>query len=606
MSGPFEAILRTPFAGPWRRFTNAVRVVSASRVEEVRGAIADVEEAVARGLYAAGFVTYEAAGAFDLPVKAASSSLPLVCFGLFTADCVETLARFPAAGAAEVGLWQPSIDHHAYLSAITAIKHRIEAGDTYQINFTFRLTAPFHGDPRALMADLYAAQAGGWSAFVEFGSHTICSASPELFFVNEDGRIECHPMKGTASRGWWAAQDIARAEALRRSEKNRAENVMIVDMVRNDLGRVATTGSVRAVSLFDVERYPLQWQMTSRVLADAPGTGLAAMFEAMFPSGSITGEPKHSAMGIIQELESMPRGVYTGAIGYLSPHGRAHFNVAIRTVVIDRERSSAEFGVGSGIVWDSVDRDEYDECLIKAAMVQGSRFTVHGSPFQRSAFNVQSSAFRLPSYITGENPDFQLLETIRWDPDSGFRLLDRHLARLRASAECFGFANDIAELRVLLDAAVVGLQRAAKIRVLLGHDGSVLCEAADLGELSDRPLRAALAAEPIHPADVFLFHKTTQRTVHEKARASQPDAEAVILWNTLGEVTEATDFNVVVEVDGAKVTPPIECGLLPGTLRAELLDGGEITERRVTVEELRAAGRGWLINSVRGWVPFTL
>ena len=388
MDARFEAVLRTPFAGPWRRFRNPVRVVTASRVDEVRAALADVERMVRGGLYAAGFVAYEAAGAFDLPVKAASSSLPLVCFGLFPPDSVETLGRFRATGRAEVGQWQPSIDHDAYLRAIAAIKERIEAGDTYQINFTFRLMAPFRGDPAALMTDLHAAQAGRWSAFLDLGAHAICSASPELFFVSEDGRIECHPMKGTAPRGWWAAQDAARAEELHRSEKNRAENVMIVDMVRNDLGRIATTGSVCAVSLFDVERYPLQWQMTSRVRADAPGTGLAAIFESMFPSGSITGAPKHSAMGIIQELESTPRGIYTGAIGYLSPQGRAHFNVAIRTVVIDRERSSAEFGVGSGIVWDSVDRDEYDECLIKASMVQGSRvrFTVH-----RSAFDVTSA-----------------------------------------------------------------------------------------------------------------------------------------------------------------------------------------------------------------------
>lgn len=604
MADRFEAVLRTPFGGPWRHFTSPVRVVSTHAVVGVRTALAEVEAAVHSGLYAAGFVTYEASAAFGLPATVQhgprcnmeQNGLPLVCFGLFDAESIETLAQLPQGGAAELGEWQPSIDHAAYLRAITAIKARIEAGDTYQINFTFRLNAPFRGEPAALMRDLYAAQAGRWSAFVDIGTHAICSASPELFVLGEDGRLECHPMKGTAARGWWPAQDAQRGKQLQLSEKNRAENVMIVDMVRNDLGRIATVGSVRAVSLFDVERYPLQWQMTSRVVAEAPGAGLSAIFESMFPSGSITGAPKHSAMSIIGELESTPRGIYTGAIGYLSPHGRWHFNVAIRTVLIDRTLNTAEFGVGSGIVWDSVDRDEYDECLIKARMVH----------VQSSAFGAQPSAVPIPSYIAGDAPDFRLLETLRWTHESGLVLLERHLARMHASAECFGFTHGVQELRALLNEATADLVNPARVRLLLEHDGTVVCEAADLEPLPKRSLRAALAADPVDPHDVVLFHKTTRRTTYERARASRPDAEAVILWNTLGEVTEGTDFNLVVEIDGARVTPPVECGLLPGTFRAQLLDDGEISERRITVDELCAAGRGWLINSVRGWVPFTL
>ena len=604
MADRFEAVLRTPFGGPWRHLTSPVRVVSTHAVVGVRTALAEVEAAVHSGLYAAGFVTYEASAAFGLPATVQhgprcnmeQNGLPLVCFGLFDAESIETLAQLPQGGAAELGEWQPSIDHAAYLRAITAIKARIEAGDTYQINFTFRLNAPFRGEPAALMRDLYAAQAGRWSAFVDIGTHAICSASPELFVLGEDGRLECHPMKGTAARGWWPAQDAQRGKQLQLSEKNRAENVMIVDMVRNDLGRIATVGSVRAVSLFDVERYPLQWQMTSRVVAEAPGAGLSAIFESMFPSGSITGAPKHSAMSIIGELESTPRGIYTGAIGYLSPHGRWHFNVAIRTVLIDRTLNTAEFGVGSGIVWDSVDRDEYDECLIKARMVH----------VQSSAFGAQPSAVPIPSYIAGDAPDFRLLETLRWTHESGLVLLERHLARMHASAECFGFTHGVQELRALLNEATADLVNPARVRLLLEHDGTVVCEAADLEPLPERSLRAALAADPVDPHDVVLFHKTTRRTTYERARASRPDAEAVILWNTLGEVTEGTDFNLVVEIDGARVTPPVECGLLPGTFRAQLLDDGEISERRITVDELCAAGRGWLINSVRGWVPFTL
>ncbi|MEO6212023.1 MAG: chorismate-binding protein [Vicinamibacterales bacterium] len=608
MRDSLEAILRTPSAGPWRRFSSPVRIVRAFVPGDVRDALSQVDDAVSSGLYAAGFVSYEAAGAFGLPVRPGPPDLPLVCFGLFTPGNVETLGRFPVAGEATVGTWTPSITHDTYLDAISTIKSRIEAGDTYQINYTFRLTAPFTGDPRALMRDLHARQAGRWSAFVDIGTHTLCSASPELFFSREGGAVSCLPMKGTAARGWWPDQDLARGAALRRSDKNRAENVMIVDMVRNDLGRAARTGSVQVVSLFDAERYPLQWQLTSRVIADVADAGLVTLFEAMFPSGSVTGAPKHSAMGLIAGLESAPRGVYTGAIGYLSPNGRSHFNVAIRTVVVDRARNVADFGVGSGIVWDSVDSDEYEECLIKAGMVIG----LQGSGGVQGSHGFQSSTAQglagslVPAYVTGEHPDFRLLETIGWTPEAGYSLLERHLNRLRASAECFGFPCDVADIQTLLTDAAAALHQPSKVRVLLDADGGLLCEALDLGRLPDRPLRAAVAVTPIDRFDLFLYHKTTRRDVYDRAGAECADAETVILWNTAGEVTEATDFNVVVELSGARVTPPLECGLLPGTMRAELLERGDVIEGRITIDELRVASRKWLVNSVRGWVEFEL
>jgi para-aminobenzoate synthetase/4-amino-4-deoxychorismate lyase len=498
--------------------------------------------------------------------------------------------RLPAADPPSFGSWTPSIDHAAYLDAIAAIKNRIEAGDTYQINYTFRLRAPFTGEPLGAMRDLFAAQAGPWSAYVSTGRHVICSASPELFFSLDGERVICRPMKGTAARGYWPDDDRARAEALRASAKNRAENVMIVDMVRNDLGRIASTGSVRVTALHDVERYPLQWQMTSTVEALVPHPSLAKLFGAMFPCGSITGAPKISSMKIIRDLESTPRGIYTGAIGYASPHGRAHANVAIRTVVFDVTAGRAEFGVGSGVVWDSVGQDEYDECLLKAEMLSGA---------SRPAF--VSGA----SYITLERPDFKLLETILWTPGEGFVLLDRHLSRLRASAECFGFTCHLDDVRAQLDLAVGDLRGPSRARILLDHDGSVLCEAVDLIPLND-PLEVAFAAEPIDPSDVFLYHKTTKRDVYDRARASRPDAGSVLLWNEAGEVTEATEANLVIVRGGAKVTPPVECGLLPGTLRAELLASGEIVEGRVTKDDLASCEEIWLINSVRGWMRAVL
>jgi para-aminobenzoate synthetase/4-amino-4-deoxychorismate lyase len=586
---PFEALIRTPWRGPWRRFTNPIAVLQADRPEDVAACLAEVDSEVsARECFAAGFVTYEAAAAFGLPVQhPPSDGLPLVCFGLFSADDVRTASAITASAPHRIGAWQPSIDHDAYLEAVRRIKLRIEAGDTYQINFTFRLSADFEGDPRSLMAELDAAQAGRWGAFVDVGRYAICSASPELFFTAADGRIECRPMKGTAARGLHPAADAAQAETLRRSEKNRAENVMVVDMVRNDLGRIAAVGSVHVPSLFDVERYPAHWQMTSTVaaaLADPDGPTLASLFEALFPSGSVTGAPKHSSMGIIRDLEIGPRGIYTGAIGYLSPRGRAHFNVAIRTVAVDRERGRAEFGVGSGIVWDSVDRDEYDECLLKASIV-------------------------VPSSETGEHAirsaDFKLLETIGWTPAKGYVLLERHLERVRASADYFGFECDMAVIRFMLDACIADLRGPAKVRLRIGREGTILCEAVDVAEIT-RPLRAALAPEPVDSSNVFLYHKTTRRQVYDDARVARPDVDAVILWNETGDVTEATDYNVVVELEGRKVTPRVESGLLAGTLRAELLQTGEIVERRITVAELRGASRLWLINSVRGLIEATL
>jgi para-aminobenzoate synthetase/4-amino-4-deoxychorismate lyase len=584
---PLRIILRTPWSGPWRSFTDPVRVIEAHEPGDVRKALRAVDDAVRGGSYAAGFVSYEAAAAFGLPASAGDRLVPLVCFGIYPPDHVQPLGRLPTAGEATFGSWEPSIDHRQYLAAIAAIKDRIEAGDTYQINFTFRLRAPFSGDPLGAMRQLYAAQAGPWSAFVDAGDLAICSASPELFYSADGEHLVCRPMKGTWPRGLWPAQDLERGQELRRSEKNRAENVMIADMVRNDLGRVARVGTVRATSLFDVERYPLQWQMVSTVEAGVNGPMLARLFGAMFPCGSITGAPKHSSMGIIRELESAPRGVYTGAIGYLTPGGRSHFSVAIRTVVIDRKTGEAEFGVGSGVVWDSVDRDEYDECVLKARMLTSA---APGRP-----------AGAGPGYVLDDPPGFRLLETMLWTPEAGFALLDAHLARLRASADCFAFDCDIGEVRALLDGLTGDLRGPAKVRLQVGADGSVLCNAVDLMPLPP-VLRLALAQQPVDRQDLFLYHKTTNRETYERARASRPDADAVILWNTSGEITEATEANIVIERNGQKVTPPIDCGLLPGTLRAALIESGEVAEARITRAELEAADAIWLVNSVRGWL----
>lgn len=564
------ALLHSP-GGGWLSLDDPSETLIAHTPADVRPCLEAAETAGRRGAYAAGFVTYEAGAAFELATRAPErDGLPLAWFAVFPASHA-TYVPPPARTSGVPLTWTPSIDRNAYLAAIDRIKTHIADGDTYQLNFTFRLRSPYTGDPRALFDSLVTAQRGEWSVYLDIGSHAICSASPELFFRVEDGRIECRPMKGTMPRGLSSASDRASADRLHHSPKNRSENVMIVDLVRNDLGRVARVGSVEVVSLFDVERYPAQWQMTSTVTADVRGVSIAEMFAALFPSGSVTGAPKPRSMEIICDLETSPRGVYTGAIGLIEPSGRRFFNVAIRTVVIDRARREAEFGVGGGIVWESDAGNEFEECAVKAAI------------------------------LTNASPEFALLETLKWEPAKGYLLLDRHLDRLLASAAYFDIPCAREDIVVTLRSAVAGRIGAAKVRVLVAQDGHTRREVSDLPSRAGA-WRVALAATPVSRGDVFLYHKTTNRAVYERARASRPDADAVLLWNEDDELTESVDANIVVEIDGRRVTPPTECGLLAGTMRAELLGRGEIVEGVVRKADLPRATRIWLINSVRGWM----
>ena len=490
--------------------------------------------------------------------------------------------------AYDLGPLVPSVDRESFARAFQQIRRHIADGNTYQLNYTFRLQAAFSGDPRSLFADLVAAQAGRYNAFIRLEDHAICSASPELFFRRDAVRLKpdattaetpwtltARPMKGTARRGRTTAEDAAAAAQLRASTKERAENVMIVDMMRNDLGRIAEVGTVEAPELFALEAYPNVWQMTSTVTARS-GARLDEIAAALFPSASVTGAPKVRTMQIIRSLEPDTRGIYTGAIGYVAPDGRAQFNVAIRTAVIDLRTGRLDFGVGSGIVWDSDPEQEYEECLLKGS-------------------------------VLGQRPEpFELLETMRWTSGEGFFLLERHLDRLQDSARYFGFTCSMDRVRQALDEchkAASPSGRPQRVRLLVAEDGSVHVERAPLAP-QEGIVRLRLAAQPIDPSDRFLFHKTTNRGIYDQARL--PDCDDVILWNPGGEIAESTIANLVVDIDGRRVTPPVECGLLAGTLRAELLSTGEILQARVTVDELRKATRLWLINSVRGWCPADL
>jgi para-aminobenzoate synthetase / 4-amino-4-deoxychorismate lyase len=548
--------------------------------------IATVEQLTRAGsAWAVGFVSYEAGAAYGLRVHR-PRELPLAWFAIFDRhpqrfDHLSQWCPEHAAPSPILGPMRPTVTRDAFERAFNRIKEHIAAGDTYQANYTFRLEGQLSGESRELFARLVRSQRGRYAAFIRTGDLVICSASPELFFRREGRGLIARPMKGTARRGRTLAEDRTLRDRLRASPKERAENVMIVDMMRNDLGRIAAVGTVSVPELFTVERYPTLWQMTSDVAAETDAS-LDRVFAALHPSASVTGAPKVRTLEILADLEPEPRGIYTGAIGYVAPGGDAQFNVAIRTAVVDEAQGRVSFGVGSGIVWDSSAEAEYEECLLKGAVLGRSI------------------------------PEFQLLETLRWSTADGFYLLERHLHRMRESAEYFEFVYDEPRIRAELAGAVAGATgpstalggASLRVRLRVSSSGAASVECAPV-QVSAGPVRLRLSAAPVSPDDVFLYHKTTNRAVYDRARRN--GADDVCLWNDRGEITESTIANIVVELSsGVRVTPPVDCGLLAGTFRAELLERGEIAECVVRVEELSSASGVWLINSVHGWRPASL
>lgn len=563
--------------GGWLYFRRPRAILQANTPGEVPRVLDEVEGRVRQtGVWAAGWVAYEAAPAFDeaLTVKP-DCPLPLAWFALYPPP--EDLAAEwlkPEGEAAMLG-WEPSIDRSTYERRLARIRRLIGAGDTYQVNYTFRLRAPFCGDPWDLFKQINAAQGAAYGFFVETPGWCLAGASPELFFRLEGDTLLARPMKGTRPRGLTLEGDRAMARDLRHSEKDRAENVMIVDMMRNDMGRIAVPGSVRVPRLFQAEPYPTLWQLTSTVTCRTRA-GLGGIFAALFPCASITGAPKPRTMQIIAELEDAPRGIYTGAAGFLAPDGFAQFNVAIRTVSVDPCRAVAAFGVGGGVVWDSKEADEYQECRTKARV------------------------------LTRSTPRFALLETMLWTPGGGVFLLDRHLERLGQSAEYFGFEVDLETIRDRIARTAQDLPpKPRRLRLVVGASGAVTLESHRL-PIGRRPWRLWLAREPVDPADPFLYHKTTHRRVYRRMLEHCPGADDVLLWNPEGRITESCIANVMVELDGEWITPPVACGLLPGVYRQHLLEQGRLRERPVHLEEVAAAAKLMLINSVRGAWPVQL
>jgi para-aminobenzoate synthetase/4-amino-4-deoxychorismate lyase len=445
----------------------------------------------------------------------------------------------------------------------------IADGECYQLNYTFPCGAPACDEALTLYRRLLAAQRPPFGALMDTGRFAVLSASPELFFAQRGQEIVTRPMKGTAPRGRFPTEDRERIAQLRQSAKEQAENLMIVDLLRNDLGQVATTGSVRVEELFRVETYPTLHQMTSTVRATLrEGIGLTALLAALFPCGSVTGAPKRRAMELIARLEEAPRGVYCGAIGHVGP-GEATFAVAIRTLLLDREAKTATLGVGSGITWDAEPAAEYAECLTKATFVGAA----------------------LPP---------RLIESLRLE-EGHYARLPRHLARLAWSAGRLGhpFAQEAAA--ALLQAHAAEVHGVRKVRLLLDADGGMAVSSEPLPPDDAPPLRLALATEPVDPDEPWPYLKSERRDHFARARAVHPDADEVLFTNLRGELTEGSYHSLVVRLEGRLVTPPLTAGLLPGVMREELLAAGTVTEQTLTVADLQRAEEIWLVNSVRGW-----
>ncbi len=609
-----------------RLFTVPLRVVVANESAELPNLFTEIESTVAAGLFAAGFFTYECGNFFE-PTAAMRPSRPgqplaqpLAWFGIYDRPWLfdhqtgafldgdpPGLAQFgatpedqqPSPGTpldASFGLTEPQ-----YGERIAAIHEWIRAGDIYQLNFTVPLHVHAPGSPAALYRRLCGRQPVPYGALLHWQpNRRILSFSPELFFRLEDHgparRITTRPMKGTAPRGRTTREDRALAEWLRNDPKNRSENVMIVDLLRNDLGRLCAFGSVRVESLFAVERYPTLLQMTSTVTGELrPEIGFHQIFRALFPCGSITGAPKVRAMQLLAKIEEQPRGVYTGAIGFFSKD-QTVFNVAIRTLELDGECGT--MGVGSGIVIDSDPAGEFRECLLKAEFLT-------------------SAGDRIPER-------FELLESLLWR--LGYPFIELHLDRLEDSAHYFGFPCNRAEAKaaLLAYAAAFGDRQPRKVRFLLNREGNLQITDEPLSASTIpagvQPVRACIASQRTDPRDPMLFHKTTHKPLYAEAlkAATQAGFDDVLFLNLRGEVTEGARHNIFLEKDGRWFTPPIECGLLAGVHRRHLLESqynveergpprqvfvAGVQERVLYPQDLRQADAVYLSNAVRGLRP---
>jgi para-aminobenzoate synthetase / 4-amino-4-deoxychorismate lyase len=554
--------------------------VAAWAMAEVRPALDRLRAAVAAGKHAAGFIAFDAAYGLEpkLGPLARQGQGPLLWFGLFDgyravdADGLENLLGDPAG--AWTGRPSPRIERQDYLAAAAKVREHLFAGDFYQANLTFGCDVRLLGPPLAAYARLRQRARAGWGGIVRHPAGWLLSLSPEQFFTIRARTIEARPMKGTGRRRADHADDQAEIDFLAADPKQRAENMMIVDLLRNDLARVAEPGTVAVPELFVVETYPTVHQMVSRVTATLlDGIDPVSVLETLFPCGSITGAPKLAAVAALRALEPEARGAYTGSMGWIDPNGDASFNVLIRTLELAEGIQVARLGLGSGLVVDSRLDDEWAECLLKG------------------------------EFVAPDGQDFDLIETMRFDPQAGVIDLDRHLDRLRASADDLQFQFDRHGARNELQAATFRRKEPAMVRLLLSPKGSMAIELRPLPQPRRGPVDVVVRPLPVDPADFRLRYKTTARRFLDQARRDGGAFEA-IFTDPEGRLTEGSFTNLFVERDGKLLTPPAARGLLPGLLRQQLLDEGRAEEKDLTADDLKD---GFLIgNMVRGLIKARL
>lgn len=592
-------------------FIKPVGVLSCDRVEQLPNFFNGLEQALKQGFWLAGWFCYE--WGYLLYDRLSSlldlhrPHLPLACLFLFKKPYILAHERKQTVPIDMVELKRqmtPYLDHKIlldvpyaqYLAAIEQIKGYIRAGDSYQVNYTLRgrFNIPQGFDALSLYLHLRDIQPVPYGAFMRIGGVQVLSCSPELFFRREGELVITRPMKGTAKRDKTVQGDRKIAQRLQNDPKNRAENIMIVDLLRNDLGRIARTGSVRVPELFCVERYATLFQMTSTVQATlSDDCSYERLLRSLFPSGSVTGAPKLRTMEIIAELEGSPRGIYTGAIGFISPFDTACFNVAIRTLVINNRQ--AELGIGSGVTIGSEPQVEYDECRLKADfLVRGQR----------------------------KRPDFQLIETMLWDPQrfqdgqplSPYFLLERHMKRMADSAHYFDFSwneEDVSHRLSALSCEFMRRKVPVRVRLTLGRRGDTYITWQDY--VSDNGcdiVPVSMADVCTFSNDVFLYHKTTHRPIYntEYGKAVARGHFDCIFLNECNEITEGAITNIFIRRKEGEpmLTPPVSCGLLNGTLRQELLERGEAVEAVLYMDDLMSANAIFIGNSVRGLKPARL
>jgi len=581
--------------------------------ENIEEYLADLQDRLSNGFYLAGWVGYEFGAMLEGKISTdinhpTDDKFVLADLGVFFKpyrfnhhtgenDFPFELGLKPNAETYAISNLRSNMEKEEFLHVLKCVQQYIIAGDTYQVNYTMKLLFEFDGSAEMLYSVLRKNQSVAYGAYIRNGSERTLSFSPELFFRKKGDEITVRPMKGTALKGRNRDEERRNSSELHKDIKNRSENVMIVDLLRNDLARLMYghgESTVFVDSLFDVESYESLLQMTSTIKAKSTSSAmsnlkLTELFRALFPCGSITGAPKIRTMQIIDELEKERRGVYTGAIGYFGPDGSAVFNVPIRTIRL--QGSSGEMGIGAGITHDSIPVEEWKESLLKG------RFLMHSQP------------------------DFQLFETILWSSDTGYWLLEKHLERLANGAGFFKFSCDLHAVRSRLSQEELTFDGGCRrVRLILAKDGrvsitAVECSAPVLTELPLNPKEGdapdcAIVDFSIRTADAespWLYHKTTIRRLYDEEykRAQKEGIFDYIFCNSVGEVTEGCITNVIIYSKGKYITPPVASGLLPGVMRQYLLESGtvQVIEKVLTREEIRSAEALFVCNSVRGLVP---